>query len=85
MTEWTVGASGCVEAAALVRKPKLVSQLQTVVMTKRSDPRFGETIYRLTNIQRGVPSPSLFVPPPDYTVKETTGPVDFHFQRKEKE
>jgi hypothetical protein len=60
-------------------------ELQTVVMTKRSDPRFGETIYRLTNIQRGEPSPSLFVPPPDYTVKETTGPVDFHFQRKEKE
>ncbi|HST52386.1 MAG TPA: hypothetical protein VLJ61_10295 [Pyrinomonadaceae bacterium] len=45
-------------------------ELQVVVMTRHSDPRFGETTYRLTNVQRAEPSPSLFQVPPDYTVKE---------------
>jgi hypothetical protein len=46
------------------------AELQTVVMSKRSDPRFGETVYRLTNIQRGEQPASLFEVPPDYTVTE---------------
>lgn len=45
-------------------------ELQVVVMTRHSDPRFGETTYRLTNIQRTEPSPTLFQVPSDYTVKE---------------
>jgi hypothetical protein len=45
-------------------------ELQTVVLTKNSDPRMGETTYRLTNINRGEPDPSLFQVPADYTVKE---------------
>lgn len=45
-------------------------ELQTVVMSKRNDPRFGETVYRLANLQRSEPSRSLFEPPPDYTVTE---------------
>jgi hypothetical protein len=44
--------------------------LQTVVMTRRSDPRMGETTYKLTNIRRTEPLRSMFEPPPDYTVKE---------------
>jgi hypothetical protein len=44
--------------------------LQTIVMTKRSDPRFGETVYRLTNIQRTEPPASLFELPSDYTVND---------------
>lgn len=45
-------------------------ELQTVVMTRHVDPRFGETVFRLANVRRGDPSPSLFDVPPDYTVKE---------------
>ena len=48
-------------------------ELQVIVMTRHSDPRFGETTYRLTNIQRAEPSPALFQVPPDYTVKEGPG------------
>ncbi|MEP6706761.1 MAG: TonB family protein [Pyrinomonadaceae bacterium] len=44
-------------------------ELQTVVMTKHSDPRFGETVYRLTNIDRSEPAKALFEVPADYTVK----------------
>ena len=45
-------------------------ELQTVVMSKHSDPRSGETVYRLTNINRSEPAPSLFEIPSDYKVKE---------------
>lgn len=45
-------------------------ELQVTVMTKTSDPRFGETSYRLQNIIRNEPSPSLFQIPSDYTVNE---------------
>ena len=42
-------------------------ELQTVVMTKHSDPRMGDTVYHLTNINRNEPAPSLFQAPADYT------------------
>ena len=45
-------------------------ELQLVVMTKHSDPRFGETTYKLTNINRTEPAKSLFEVPPGYTVKD---------------
>jgi hypothetical protein len=48
--------------------------LQTVVMTRHTDPRFGETTYRLTNISRDEPARSLFEVPAGYTVKEAGGP-----------
>jgi len=55
------------------------SELQTVIMSKSSDPRFGETSFTLTNIQRTEPEASLFAVPSDYTV--TTG-KDRMFIRK---
>jgi hypothetical protein len=48
-------------------------ELQTVVMTRHTDPRFGETSYRLTNISRDEPARSLFEVPAGYTVKEVGG------------
>ena len=41
-------------------------------MSKHSDPRFGETSYRLTNIKRGDQDHSLFEVPSDYTIQEPT-------------
>jgi hypothetical protein len=46
-------------------------ELELTVLTKHSDPRSGETTYRLTNIVRGEQDRSLFEVPPDYTLKET--------------
>lgn len=48
-------------------------ELQTVIMTRHIDPRFGETTYRLTNITRDEPARSLFEVPAGYTIKETGG------------
>jgi hypothetical protein len=47
--------------------------LQMLVMSTRSDPRSGTNIYKLTNINRSEPPPTLFQVPPDYTVTDLTG------------
>lgn len=43
-------------------------ELQLLLMTKHSDPRTGETIYRLTNILRAEPDRTLFEVPADYAM-----------------
>lgn len=55
-------------------------ELQTVVMSKHSDPFVGETVYRLTNILRGEPARTLFEVPADYTIKEI--PIRTRIMRK---
>lgn len=45
-------------------------ELRVVVMTRRFDPRFGETVYRLTNIVRSEPSPDLFKVPADFRTED---------------
>jgi hypothetical protein len=45
--------------------------LQVLVLTERKDPRNGDSTYRLLNINRGDPDPSLFQVPADYVMKET--------------
>lgn len=47
-------------------------ELQLVVMTRYSDPRSGETTYKLTNINRTEPAKSLFEVPPGFSVKENS-------------
>ncbi len=41
--------------------------LKVLVMSRQSDPRFGETTYRLTNITRAEPPAHLFEVPADFT------------------
>ena len=45
-------------------------ELQIVVRTRHSDPRSGETVYRLTNFSRAEPARSLFDVPADYSVRD---------------
>ena len=44
--------------------------LQTVVLSKRTDPRMGESVSKLANISRSEAPSSLFEPPADYKVAE---------------
>jgi hypothetical protein len=48
-----------------------------VVRSKTSDPRFGDSVYQVTNITRAEPDPSLFTVPADYQVQQGRpgGPV----------
>jgi hypothetical protein len=51
--------------------------LKTVVYSKRSDPRMGEQTFRLTNIARTEPSPSLFTVPADFKIVDGPQPIFF--------
>jgi hypothetical protein len=64
------GRMGNEKPISIVHERWYSPDLQTVVMSKRSDPWSGETTYTLTNIQRSEPNPSLFVVPSDYTVTQ---------------
>src|SRR3984893_12767244 len=52
--------------------------LQVIIMSKHNDPRFGETTYQLTGIQRAEPDHSLFEIPSGYTVKNMPAPMTLH-------
>jgi hypothetical protein len=43
--------------------------LQITLYSKHSDPRYGDTIYRVNNLQRGEPSADLFKVPADYATR----------------
>lgn len=64
------GDIGNERAIEIVSERWYSPELQLVVMTRHSDPRFGETTYKLTNINRSDPAKSLFEVPAGYTVKE---------------
>jgi len=54
-------------------------ELHMIVLMKHNDPRFGETLFRLTNINRGEPAAELFQLPLGYRVvddrqRELRGP-----------
>jgi hypothetical protein len=44
------------------------TDLKTIISSKRNDPRMGEQTFRLTNIVRAEPDPSLFTVPPDFKI-----------------
>ncbi len=45
-------------------------ELRMVVLLKHNDPRFGETVFRLTNITRTEPAPELFAEPQGYRAED---------------
>lgn len=60
------------------------AELQAVILSRRSDPRLGETTYRLTGISRSEPDHALFEVPAGFTLMD--GPPDgnvFYGRRKD--
>jgi hypothetical protein len=64
------GAIGNAQPITIVSEQWFSPELQILVSTRHSDPRTGETVYRLANIVRGEQDRSLFEVPADYTVRE---------------
>ena len=50
--------------------------LRLLVIRKKKDPRFGETVYKVTHIVRGNPDPSSFQVPRDFKVTGTAGSIE---------
>ena len=68
-----VGQIGNEKPLQIVSERWYSPDLQIVLKSTRSDPRFGTTTYTVSSIQRTEPAASLFTVPSDYTV-ETRGP-----------
>ena len=68
------GEIGNERAIEIVSERWYSPELQAVVMTRHSDPRFGETSYKLTNISRTEPDRSLFELPAGFVLKEGSMP-----------
>lgn len=64
------GAIGNDRPISIISERWYSPQLQTVMMTRLSDPRMGETTFHLTNVKLGEPDPSLFQVPAGYQVTE---------------
>ena len=70
-TEIPAGAIGNEQPIKIVSEQWFSPELQVLVLTKHSDPRTGETTYRLTGVVRAEQARSLFDLPPDYTLQES--------------
>jgi hypothetical protein len=58
-------------------------ELQAIVLSRHSDPRVGDSEYKVTNVSRAEPSRSLFEVPAGYTIKEENRePATYMFRRE---
>jgi hypothetical protein len=67
-TTIAAGAIGNLQAINIVSERWFSPELQMAVLVTRRDPRNGDTIYRLTNVQRGEQPDTLFTVPSSYEV-----------------
>jgi hypothetical protein len=78
------GAMGNERPISMVTERWYSPELQVVVMSKHTDPRMGETTFRLERINRNEPAHSLFELPADFTTSTDTPKMrTFHFEPKE--
>jgi TonB family protein len=68
VTTVPAGAIGNERPIESVNETWYSPELQMMILSKRSDPRFGESTYRVTNIIRSEPDAALFQVPSEYTV-----------------
>jgi hypothetical protein len=79
------GAIGNEQPIKIVSESWYSPALQAIVLTKRSDPRFGETSYKLTNIVRADPPPALFEVPTGYTITDEPDVIKFKISRDQQQ
>ncbi len=65
------GSIGNEQPIVIVSEQWFSSELQVLIMTKHSDPRTGETSYRLSNVVQTEPARTLFEVPGDYKIQES--------------
>jgi hypothetical protein len=80
-TTYAVGAMGNDRPIVVTSENWTSPDLKIMVLSKTNDPRSGESITRITNLNRTEPDPSLFHPPADYQIVDESGPFTIQFQR----
>ena len=77
-TTWTVAAGqiGNAQPIQVVSESWYSPDLHMTVLSKRSDPRSGDTVFQLNNLSRAEPPSTLFVVPGDFQVtqRQVRGP-----------
>jgi hypothetical protein len=68
------GAIGNDQPLVVVSESWRSDELKEVLLSKTNDPQTGETVRKLTNIQRLEPDPVLFQVPPGYTTHDVSPP-----------
>jgi hypothetical protein len=69
-----IGTMGNEKPIVNVSETWYSEELRQTLLEEVDDPQFGHRSLKVTNIQRGDPDPALFQIPPDYTVKDESGP-----------
>ncbi len=69
VTTIPAGAIGNERPIEIVYEKWYSKDLQLIVYSKHSDPRYGDQVYKLTNISRNEPDPSVFTIPGDYKMQ----------------
>jgi hypothetical protein len=62
------GAIGNNREIKVVNERWYSDELQVLIRSVNTDPRFGVNIYELSDIKQTEPDPALFRPPADYTL-----------------
>jgi hypothetical protein len=68
------GAMGNERPIEIVTERWFSKDIDAMVLERFSDPRVGETVFRLVNVVRGDPSPTLFEVPQDYSLAADDAP-----------
>jgi len=72
-TTWPIGSMGNDRPITEISEHWRSPDLKEDILRKSDDPRYGERTHKLVNLTRSEPDPSLFEPPPGYTVKAEAG------------
>ena len=77
------GQIGNERAIEIVSERWYAKELQVLVLSRHTDPRFGDTTYRLIDIVAGEPAATLFEVPSDYTrIDVPAGPAGLFIPRE---
>jgi len=68
-----VGAIGNERPIVVTSEEWTSPELKVMVLSESNDPRTGTSTYKLVNVKRGDPSPSLFQVPADFTIVQVGG------------
>jgi hypothetical protein len=66
-----MGSQGNDRPIQVVRELWVSKELGLTLLEKQSDPRFGDSVTRVTSLDRSEPDPTLFQVPPDYTLQDS--------------
>lgn len=69
------GQIGNDRALSIVSERWSCAELDVVLETRHSDPRLGETRFRVTEVERGEPDHALFEVPAGYVVEDGPPPM----------